>query len=320
MPATPSPNNLSTKVLVTGAAGFIGSHTVDLLLARGHEVTGLDNFRTGHPANLEAARRHPKFHFRQEDCAAPGILNAAVAAFAPDAIIHLAALVSVPESIANPAENDRLNLQATRLMAAAAQSHGVPRIVFASSAAVYGSNNQLPLAEDTACVPLSPYGTAKLESEKLLLELSRTAGITVRCQRYFNVYGPRQDPSSPYSGVISLFARRLQEGKPPTIHGDGEQSRDFIYVGDVARANLLAATTPALASGVANICTGEAVSLNTLWTTLCAVLGRQATPLHGPPRDGDIRHSLGSPAKAGRDLGFSAATPLREGLKAMATS
>ncbi|MDB6166810.1 MAG: NAD-dependent dehydratase [Lacunisphaera sp.] len=305
------------KVLVTGAAGFIGSHTVDLLLAQGHEVIGVDNFRTGHAENLRAARGHPRWMFREQDCAAPGVLDALAAETRPEAIIHLAALVSVPESIANPAENDRLNLHATRLVAAAARAHGVKRIVFASSAAVYGTNHDLPLTEDSACAPLSPYGLAKLESEKLLLGLSRAQGITVRCQRYFNVFGPRQDPSSPYSGVISLFSRRLREGVPPTIHGDGEQSRDFIYVGDVAQANLIAATARGLASGVANICTGEAVSLNTLWAMLCTVLDRQLTPLHGPPRAGDIRHSLGAPGKAARDLDFRATTPLVEGLKAL---
>ena len=305
------------KVLVTGAAGFIGSHTTDLLLAQGHSVCGVDNFRTGRPGNLARARPHPRFEFREQDCAAPGALDRTIREYQPDAVIHLAALVSVPESIAHPAENNRLNFQATQLAAEAARAHGVKRIVFASSAAVYGANPNLPLTEEADCQPLSPYGTAKLNSEKLLLELSRTQGVVVRCQRYFNVFGPRQDPSSPYSGVISLFRDRLAKNTPATIHGDGEQTRDFIYVDDVAQANVIAATSPGIPSGVANICTGRAISLNVLYAALCRVSGKNLPPVHGPAREGDIRHSCGSPEKAKRDLRFAAQTSLEAGLQAV---
>jgi UDP-glucose 4-epimerase len=305
------------KILVTGAAGFIGSHTVDLLLAQGHTVCGLDNFRTGKAANLAAAMAQNAFQFIELDCAVPGNLAKSVQIFAPDAIIHLAAMVSVPESIANPAENDRLNLQATRLAAEAALAHGVKRIVFASSAAVYGANLQLPLDETADCHPLSPYGTAKLNSERLLMDLSRAHGITVRCQRYFNVYGPRQDPSSPYSGVISLFRHQLTKDLPVTIHGDGEQTRDFIHVGDVALANTIAATTASVQSGIANICTGRAASLNVLYSTLGRLLGKTASPVHAPVRDGDIRQSRGSPTKAKIDLDFTAQTLLEDGLRTL---
>lgn len=305
------------KILVTGAAGFIGSHTADLLLKQGHAVCGVDNFRTGKAANLELARQNPGFQFHEQDCAAPGALLETIRAFAPDAIIHLAALVSVPESIANPEENDRLNFQATRIMADAAVAHGVKRIVFASSAAVYGANPNLPLVETVDCHPLSPYGTAKLNSEKLLMDLSRTRGITVRCQRYFNVYGSRQDSSSPYSGVISLFQSLLTQVTPATIHGDGEQTRDFIHVHDVALANAIAATGDHVSSGIANICTGHAVSLNTLYTALGSALGQKLDAIHGPAREGDIRHSLGSPEKARSELGFAAQVSLRDGLRTL---
>ena len=306
-----------SRILVTGAAGFIGSHTVDLLLGRGHDVLGVDNLRTGKLANLNSAWHNSGFQLQQQDCANPSTLEAIVREYRPEAIIHLAAMVSVPESIANPEENDRLNLQATHIVAEVAKAYAVKRIVFASSAAVYGKNSNLPLKEEAECLPLSPYGVAKLNSEKLLLELSNTHGIVVRCHRYFNVFGPRQDPTSPYSGVISLFSNRLAQGTPPTIHGDGEHTREFIHVIDVAMANLIAATSPDIASGVANICTGKSISLNTLYSTLSEVLEKKLPPVYGPPRDGDIRHSCGSPEKAKRELGFAAQTPLARGLQTL---
>lgn len=302
------------KILVTGAAGFIGSHTVDLLLAKGHAVLGVDNFRTGKEENLDGARRHKNFSFRTADVADEKVFPRIVAEFRPEAIIHLAALVSVPESIAHPAENHRLNFHATEVVRDAAIVSGVQRIVFASSAAVYGANPALPLVETANCQPLSPYGQAKLDSERLLL--AQALPFVARCHRYFNVYGPRQDPSSPYSGVISRFVDALASGRPPTIHGDGEQSRDFIYVGDVATANLIAATKPDLRSGVANICTGQTITLNRLHRELCAAAKvPRSVPTYGPTRPGDIRYSCGSPAEAVRALGFHAQTPLSSGLR-----
>ena len=248
-------------VFVTGAAGFIGSHTVDRLLAAGHAVTGLDNFRTGRRANLAAALASPHFSFHEGDVSAPGSLAEVVAATKPDAIIHLAALVSVQESMTNPDLNYALNIHATHLVAEAARRHAVRRIVFASSAAIYGDATDFPIRESTEKKPISPYGSAKLASEALLLGHGAAFGLTVRCQRYFNVFGPRQDPASPYSGVISIFDRHYRDGKGVTIYGDGQQTRDFISVHDVARANVLAATAPTVSSGVANICTGRATSL-----------------------------------------------------------
>lgn len=306
-------------ILVTGAAGFIGSHTVDLLLQEGHQVVGVDNFRTGKAANLTEARCNPRFRFESADILAPELLPSLVKDTGAEAIIHLAALVSVPESFAQPELNRRLNFEATQLVAETARScPTVRRIVFASSAAVYGNNQNLPLTEDAPTAPLSPYGEAKLASEKLLSDLSRREPrVTTVSFRYFNVYGPRQDPTSAYSGVISRFADALREDRTPAIHGDGEQTRDFIAVADVARANVLAATRPGLAPATMNICTGRSTSLNTLLSRMTAEMNRGSQATHGPSRTGDIRHSLGSPALAAAVLGFSAAHDLRSGLRAL---
>jgi len=309
------------KILITGAAGFIGSHTSDRLLAEGHEVLGVDNFRTGHRRNLEAALRHsPRFTLVEADVAEVGALDALCARFRPDAIIHLAALVSVQESIANPELNHRLNIGATEHVAAAAEKHGVRRIVFASSAAVYGDARELPIAETAPKQPISPYGEAKLRSEKILL--SGTASAVVRCQRYFNVFGPRQDPASPYSGVISIFQKCYAEGRAPTIYGDGQQTRDFISVYDVARANALAATSATalaatsagVSSGVANICTGRATSLLEIVRIFSAQYPDVPPPVFAPARSGDIVHSLGNPARARGELGFEAEWPVERAL------
>jgi UDP-glucose 4-epimerase len=292
-------------VLVTGAAGFIGSHTVDVLLQAGCAVIGVDNFRTGKPENLDSARAAVRaFTFIAADVAEPGVLQAIAAERRPAALIHLAALVSVPESIANPELNFRLNLQATHLAAEAARQAGIPRLVFASSAATYE--------------PVSPYGAAKLASEYLLVSYAHSYGLTVRCQRYFNVYGPRQDPSSPYSGVISIFASRLRQQQAPSIFGDGEQTRDFVSVRDVARANLLAALTPQLRSGVADICTGRPTSLNAVYNLLARGRPSAPAPTYLAPRPGDIRHSRGNPTAAAADLGLIAQVELADGLAELA--
>lgn len=302
------------KILVTGAAGFIGSHTTDRLLAGGHSVLGVDNFRTGHRRNLAAAEKAPAFRLAEADVSAAGVLDGLVAEFRPDAIIHLAALVSVQESIQNPTLNRQLNVTATERVAAAAAAHGVKRIVFASSAAIYGDTTDLPIREETQKKPISPYGEAKLASEGILFDWAQRTGGVARCHRYFNVFGPRQDPASPYSGVISIFDRRYRDGKGVTIYGDGKQTRDFISVHDVARANALAATQAGVSSGAANICTGRA-------TSLLDVVGIYAGHYPAAPavqfaaaRTGDIIHSLGRPDRAKAELGFSAQVPVAEGL------
>jgi UDP-glucose 4-epimerase len=302
-------------ILVTGAAGFIGSHTTDQLLRAGHRVTGVDDFRTGRRANLASALAAPLFTLHELDVATQGALAELVVRLRPDAIVHLAALVSVPESLRDPDLNFRLNVQATHEAAEAARRGGVSRIVFASSAAVYGNAADLPQREHARLQPVSPYGAAKLASEALLLGHGAAFGITVRCQRYFNVFGPRQDPTSPYSGVISVFARRFQAGQAVTIFGDGMQTRDFISVHDVARANVLAATRPGLASGVANICTGRGTSLRDVLAVFAAACPQCPPAVFAPARAGDIVHSVGAPETAVAGLAFRAEVGVADGLR-----
>jgi len=301
-------------VFVTGAAGFIGSHTVDRLLKEGHRVTGADNFRTGRRENLTVALASPRFTLLELDMAREGGLAAAVTVARPDALIHLAALVSVQESMRDPGLNFDLNVRATHLAAEAARAAGTGRIVFASSAAIYGDVASLPVREEAAKLPISPYGAAKLASEALLLGHGVAFGLTVRCQRYFNVFGPRQDPASPYSGVISIFARRYRERKAVTVYGDGSQTRDFISVHDVARANVLAATRPDIRSGAANICTGRATSLLDVLSVFRRHHPEAPPPVFGEARAGDILHSRGSAALAAAELGFQSEVPVEEGL------
>jgi len=301
-------------VLVTGAAGFIGSHTVDRLLAAGHTVTGADNFRTGRRVNLTAALASPHFALHVLDVAVSGALTGLVGTVKPDAIIHLAALVSVQESMTNPELNYDLNIRATHLVAEAARIHGVRRLVFASSAAIYGDATDLPIRESAEMKPISPYGAAKLASEAILVGHGAAFGLTVRCQRYFNVFGPRQDPASPYSGVISIFDRRYRDGKGVTIYGDGAQTRDFISVHDVARANVLAATAPRVPSGIANICTGHATSLLDVVGVFARHYPAAPAVIHAAPRTGDIIHSLGAADAAETALGFRAEVSVETGL------
>jgi UDP-glucose 4-epimerase len=303
------------QILVTGAAGFIGSHTVDQLLRAGHSVVGADNFRTGRRENLGTALASSNFALRELDVSAPDTLAKLVHQIRPDAIIHLAALVSVQESMTDPALNYALNVQATQNVAEAARLNGVRRIVFASSAAIYGDAATVPIRESDEKKPISPYGAAKLASEALLLGHGSAFGMVVRCQRYFNVFGPRQDPASPYSGVISIFQRRYREGNPVTIFGDGRQTRDFISVHDIARANVIAATQPGLKSGSANICTGRATTLEEVVAQFSREYPQVPAPTRAAPRTGDIQHSVGAPEVAADELGFRAAVSVETGLQ-----
>lgn len=302
------------NVLVTGVAGFIGSHTADALLAKGHRVWGIDNFRTGNRGNLENALRQG-LEFGAIDMLDAGRVSRFIKGKDIDVVIHLGALVSVAESITDPDLNFRLNVEATHGIAEVARRHQVRRLVFASSAAVYGNEPALPVKETASPSPISPYGSAKLASEHLLLCYASTHGMVVRVQRYFNVFGPRQDVASPYSGVISIFTKELCGGRAVSIHGDGRQTRDFVNVADVARANVLAATKRGLATGVANICTGRSVSLRRLVSTLRGLCPGTPPPRFAAARPGDIRHSLGSPQRAKAQLGFRAERSLEAGLR-----
>lgn len=306
-----------TRVLVTGAAGFIGSHTVDALLEQGVTVCGIDNLSTGKRANLTTALRSPRFRLVEADVVSGDTLPNVMREFAPDVIIHLAALVSVQQSLSDPELNFRLNLLSSHLVAEAARIYKVRRIVFASSAAVYGNPSRLPLIERSETEPISLYGGAKLASEVLLMSYAQSFQITVRCQRYFNVFGPRQDPQSYYSGVISKFDRAFKEQGSISVFGDGNQTRDFVYVSDVAQANVVAATKMNLRSGCANICTGKQTSINELISCLASLYQTSPAVSYLPARAGDILHSYGSARQAESDLGFSSSVTIEDGLRQM---
>jgi UDP-glucose 4-epimerase len=304
--------------LVTGGCGFIGTHLVGSLLGDGHRVTVLDDLSTGRRAALD-----PRAAFIRGDVAAPR--DVARAAQGADGIFHLAAIASVPRCLADPARSHAVNAEGTRnaLDAARRPDGGRIPVVFASSAAVYGDAGRVAAAEDRAPAPISPYGVDKLAGERHAAAASRDHARAIAL-RFFNVYGPGQDPSSPYSGVISIFADRLGGGRAVPVHGDGGQLRDFVYVADVVAhlraAMTRAAATPGNGFESFNVCTGRAVSLRGLLATLCALTGRRASVEHLPPRAGDIRASLGDPSAAVGALGLRARTRLGEGLAALLAS
>lgn len=303
------------RILVTGAAGFVGSHTVDLLLSQGCRVMGVDDLSTGRMANLRQASDNARFRFVRADITGPAILDNLCSRFEPDAIIHLSGLVSVVRAQEEPNLNYRLNVHSTQLVAEAARRNGVKRIVFASSAAVYGDHPDLPLTESVFPQPISLYGTAKRASEEILLGHSQTFGLETICLRYFNIFGPRQDPKSPYSGVISIFSDRFSAGQPVTIFGDGGQTRDFISVFDIARANVIAATRPGLSSTICNVCTGRPRRLLSVLDVFRSVYRDAPRPHFAEAREGEIRHSAGNPERAAERLGFRAEHDFEEALR-----
>lgn len=303
-----------TKILVTGAAGFIGSHTVDFLLSSGHEVVGVDNLRTGCRENLKQAAASPRFDFQVMDITEVKTLTGLVRSQRPDVVIHLAGLVSVQDSRADPALNVRLNVGGTQAVIDAVISASVPRVVFASSAAVYGDSDSFPLREDAPKQPLNPYGEAKLASEALLAGAARMHGFTAVSLRYFNVYGSRQAPDSPYSGVVSRFVDCCRRNQTPVIFGDGRQTRDFIHVRDVARANAQAALLPGMPSGDYNVASGHETSLLDLVGLLRAMQPSLPMPKFSAAQPGDIRRSVGDPGRWGAVSRFSPQETLRVGL------
>lgn len=301
------------RSLVTGGAGFIGSHLVDALVAQGDEVVVFDNLSTGKPANLAAVAE--RITFVEGDVADIDAVRAAVADC--DRVFHQAAVASVPATIEQPLHTQRVNLAGTLNVLEASRGAGVQRVVFASSAAVYGDQGDGTCREDLRPQPQSPYAIEKLAAEHYVRLYADLYGQKTAALRYFNVFGPRQDPSSPYSGVISIFVDRLLRGEVPTIFGDGEQTRDFIYVGDVVRANLAAGAVDAPAGLVCNLGRGQTTTLNALYRDLARILGGPETPSYGPGRPGDIRHSLADVRRAKAALGFSAETPVAAGLEAL---
>ena len=304
--------------LVTGAAGFIGSHSVEWLLQRGWSVVGVDNLRTGHLENLAAARSSPDFTLLIADAGDETAMRPLFQQHRFAGVLHLAALVSVPESFREPALNSRLNLAAADTVARLCLEFDCKRLVFASSAAVYGANAALPNQESANPQPQSPYAAAKLAAEVMLLGYAASYGLETVCLRYFNVYGPRQDPNSPYSGVLSIFTDRFRCGLPVIVYGDGEQTRDFIAVRDVADANGKALTQAHVVSGRYNVCTGRAVSLNQVLAVYCELFLDVPPAEYAPGRIGDIRHSLGDPSLLRTMLQFNAQTSFQQGLRELA--
>lgn len=297
--------------LVTGGAGFIGSHLVRFLLERGDRVRVLDNFSTGKEQNL--AEVLASIELVRGDLSSDSDVETAVEGV--DYVMHQAAIPSVPRSVEAPIESHEANATGTLRLLRAAKRAGVRRLVYASSSSVYGASPTLPKVESMPTEPLSPYAVSKLAGELYALVFHRIYGLETVSLRYFNVFGPRQDPSSPYSGVVSRFIEAIASKTTPVIHGDGEQSRDFTYVENVVRANDAACHRAEAAGGVYNVGCAHRVSINELWKNMAELSGSSVEPRYGPPRSGDVPHSLADISRARRDLSYEPEVDLREGLK-----
>ncbi len=300
------------RVLVTGGAGFIGSHLVEALLTEGFAVRVLDDLSTGKLANLDAVRARIEF----VEASASDFQACREAARGVAFVFHEAAIPSVPRSVAEPLLSHESGPTATLNVLEAAREAGVRRVMFAASSSAYGETEQLPKVESIVPDPLSPYAAGKLAGEHYVRVYARTMGLDGVSLRYFNVFGPRQDPSSPYSGVISLFLKAMARGERPRIYGDGLQTRDFTYVSDVIRANLLAMRRKEPLGGVAlNVGGGKRISLLDLVSALNAILGTDLKPEFRPPRPGDVRDSLAGLDLVARELGYRPAIDFAEGLR-----
>jgi nucleoside-diphosphate-sugar epimerase len=299
------------KALVTGGAGFVGSHLAEALVRQRCAVTVLDNLASGHLSNLDAVSR--QIDFVQGDIQDEALLDKLVAGC--DAVFHQAAVVSVTRTVKEPVASAQVNDLGTIKVLDAARRNGVRRVVLASSSAVYGDSPQLPKTEALVPAPLSPYAVQKLTNEYYADLYFRLYGLETVCLRYFNVYGPRQDPASPYSGVISIFMTRACETQPPVIYGDGRQTRDFVFVQDVVRANLLAAAREAARGRVFNVGAGQAVEINALWRMIAGLARITVSAQYREPRPGDIVHSLAGIQSAREELGFQPTVSLDEGLR-----
>lgn len=298
------------KVLVTGGAGFIGSNLVRALLERGDDVRVLDNFSTGNRANLDGLdlevvegelRSYERVH------------NAVVGC---EVVYHLGALGSVPRSVQDPLTSSAVNVEGTLNVLLAARDAGVRRVVFSSSSSVYGPKDTLPVAEDAPPDPLSPYGVAKLAAERYCIAFSRVYHrFETVVVRYFNVFGPRQSPGSAYAAVIPLFVTAIADGRPVTIHGDGEQRRDFTYVDNVVDGTLRAADTAGVSGRVFNVAASAPTSVNEVADTIGVILGKEVAREEAPPRAGDIRNSWADVTAAREELGWEPTVGLEDGLR-----
>ena len=296
--------------LVTGGAGFIGSHLVEELVRRGERVRVADSFITGKRENLAHV---PGVELIEGDLADFAVAQRAVTGI--DYVLHQAAIPSVPRSVQDPITSNRANIDASLNVLVAARDAKIRRLVYAGSSSAYGNQPTLPKVETMGTAPLSPYALQKLVAEQYCQMFTQLYGLETVTIRYFNVFGPRQDPSSPYSGVISLFIRALIEGKQPTIYGDGGQTRDFTYVANVVDGVLRACTAPQASGEVINVAIGGRVSLNELFRTLKDLTGAAVEPIYAETRAGDVRDSQADIGKAHRLLGYEPTVTLEQGLE-----
>jgi len=296
--------------LVTGGAGFIGSHLAEELVRRGETVRVVDSLITGRRHNLSHL---PAVEFMQGDLADFDVAKRAVAGM--DYVLHQAAIPSVPRSVQDPITSNRANIDASLNVLVAARDAGVKRVVYAGSSSAYGNTPTLPKIETMPTAPLSPYALQKLVAEQYCQMFTQLYGLETVTIRYFNVFGPRQDPSSPYSGVISLFISALCEGRQPKIYGDGEQTRDFTYVANVVDGVLRACHAPAASGEVINVATGGRISLNQLFRTVRDLLGASIEPIYEDVRAGDVRDSQADISKAQRLLGYHPVVRFEDGLE-----
>jgi UDP-glucose 4-epimerase len=305
------------RVLVTGGAGFIGSHLVEHLVAAGQEVVVLDDLSSGRREHFAAVRR--RISFIRGSVTELSLCRRAVAG--ADVVLHLAAVTSHAGSVEAPLATHGANASGTLNILVAAREARVRRVVFASSMSVYGNSATLPNAETHVPRPLDPYAAAKLAGEAYCLVFHATYGLETVVLRYFNVFGPRQDPTSPYAAVVPRFIAAALQGERPTIYGDGKQTRDFVYVADVVHANLLACQAPAahVAGQVFNIGSGRSVSVNELWERIAALTAVPVLPRYGEGRPGDVKNSLAAIDKARERLGYTPAVEFDEGLRRMVT-
>jgi nucleoside-diphosphate-sugar epimerase len=299
--------------LVTGIAGFIGSSIARALLEQGEQVRGIDNFATGKRENLaEIAKR---IDFREADLLDLDAMRSAC--LGVDYVFHQAAIPSVPKSVLDPLGSNRANVDGTVNILVAARDAKVRRVMYAASSSAYGDTPTLPKHEEMVPNPISPYAVAKLASEHYMVSFHRCYGLETVSLRYFNIFGPRQDPTSPYSGVLAKFITQMLRGEQPTIFGDGGQSRDFTYIDNAVSANLLAARAPAanVAGRVFNVATGTRVDLNETFQVLKKLTGYKGEVKHGAEREGDIKHSLADISRAKKGFGYEPKVNFEEGLK-----
>ena len=298
------------EYLVTGGAGFIGSHLTEELVRRGHRVRVADSLITGRRSNLDHV---PGVEFLEGDLADLPFARRAVEGV--KYVLHQAAIPSVPRSVKDPITSNRANVDGTLNVLVASRDAGVRRLVFAGSSSAYGNTPTLPKHEDMPANPLSPYALQKVIGERYLKMFTELYGLETVSTRYFNVFGPRQDPSSPYSGVISVFATALLENRSPTIYGDGEQTRDFTYVANVVDGVLRACEVPGASGEIINVATGGRVSLNELFRVMRGLVGGSVEPTYAETRAGDVRDSQADISKARRILGYEPVVPFEVGLK-----